>query len=63
MKLIFDDNKLCDFFYILFKGVFFFLLVYIEDIFEYIMMVVFIDIVWWKIDISFFKGMMEMEDL
>ncbi|EJZ2752034.1 Crp/Fnr family transcriptional regulator [Listeria monocytogenes] len=62
MKLIFDDNKPRDFSYILSKGAFPFLPVYTEDIPEHTMMVALTDIVWWKIDISFFKGMMETED-
>ncbi|EAH0339178.1 Crp/Fnr family transcriptional regulator, partial [Listeria monocytogenes] len=55
-------NKPRDFSYILSKGAFPFLPVYIEDIPEHTMMVALTDIVWWKIDIGFFKSMMEIED-
>ncbi|EAD3238886.1 Crp/Fnr family transcriptional regulator [Listeria monocytogenes] len=62
MKLIFDENKLRDFSYILSKGALPFLPIYTEDIPQHIKMVALTDIVWWKIDIGFFKSTMEFED-
>lgn len=59
MKLTFEPR---DFSYILSKGAFPYLPVYTEDIPQHMMMVALTDVVWWKIDIGFFKNMMEFED-